>query len=247
MNLNLKWVMEAIRSLTNVTVDRGATEAEAMAAADKVEQLLKQYNVSLDRVFLGENKCVKAEVETEGLRKRPIQYCVCAIADFCDCKCWFQHGINKGLEYRPASYAFFGMETDIAMAQYLYRLIDQAIDNETIAFQQTPTYVYAIIRRKTLTTSFQKGMVNRIYKRLSDMAKTRKVGEAKPVAGTGTSLVVVKNQKVELEFAELGMKLRTAQSTGSRIHKGSYEAGQVAGNRIGLNRPLTRGSVALLQ
>ena len=80
--MELQRVIQTIRDLTRKTTQKGCTEAEALAAARKVGELLKVYNLSIDRVFLGESKCIKAEILTNRRRKHPIDNCVMAIAEF---------------------------------------------------------------------------------------------------------------------------------------------------------------------
>jgi len=54
---NLQKVIGLIRELSNKTIDRGCTEAEAFSAMKKIDELLTVYNLSLDKVFLDSVEC----------------------------------------------------------------------------------------------------------------------------------------------------------------------------------------------
>jgi hypothetical protein len=222
-------IVKIIRELSNKTTDRGCTEAEALSAAAKVDNLLKAYNLTLDKIFVEQTSCVSDTVKTGRRNGHPIRFCCVAIADFCDCKIWQDRYGKDGL-----SYYFFGMPTDVMMAKHLYQLIYQAIENETVKFK-TEQYRAFNSCSKTVSTSFQKGMVIRLARRLEEMLKLRK---NQYVSGC-TSLVVLKNQKRDKEFAllNLGIKHRQATTT-TKINNNAYQAGYQAGNNVPLNKPI---------
>ena len=248
--MELKTVIGIIKDLSNKTVAKGCTEHEAMSAIEKVGQLLRVYNLSMDQVFLGEAKCVTVAVETDGRRQSQIKGCVVAISSFCDCKAWCGWS-NKG----TVTYNFFGLEPDTSMVKYLYSIIEDAIETETIKFKNSDTYRHATQHRKRLFTSFQFGMVQRVSARLNEMTCARHREEEKVVmpfrvepdwakptavapATTGTNLVVVKKKKVEDEFKTLNMKLKKGTSVRVYTHHDAYNAGKTAGDRVNLHRPL---------
>lgn len=237
--MNIQTVMDLVRKLTNVTVQRGATEAEALCAANKMQELLMAYNLTIDAVFLGENKCVDNRVETHSQRRKPIDWCILAIAAFCDCKGWFSHA-----RHQNAAYHFFGMESDTAMAKYLYHMIESAIDTETTQFQNTPEYERSTVHYKTLITSFQRGMAARISTRLTQMTKARKAAEVVAlIPGTSKSMALMKVNKVDQEYKALDINLVTV-SRKVNCHESAYDSGVKAGGKVNLNRPLS-GSVAI--
>jgi len=234
--MDLSKVIENIKALCNKTIDKGCTEAEALAAAAKVSELLTNYNLSMDKVFLESTNCVTGKISTNRRRNHPVQLCMVGIAEFCDCKCWkMQHGSN-GVEYY-----FFGLDTDVELAKYLYSVIYSAIEFETTRYKFSPAYTQEIrISRKTLSTSFQKGMSGRIHHRLKELKRQRTKDEYQPICNT--SLVVVKQDKVSKEFAKLDMKLKNAQSSNGRVNSSAYYAGYSAADKVNLNRPLGRNN-----
>lgn len=237
--MEIQNVIQKIRGLAGKTVANGCSEGEALAAANKIGQLLKTYNVSLDSVFLGEQKCVQRKVSSGQVNRHPVQQCVMSIASFCDCQCWTTGGRWAGEKF----YVFFGLPTDTEMAEYLYQNIKMAMDTETENFKNSDLYAMDTgISRKTRTVSFQKGMSERIAERLREMMNERHQEETQAsvtnVAIGCTDIVLLKRNKVEKELEDLGIKLRTVYTKGSRSDWSSRSAGRAAGSKVNLNRPL---------
>lgn len=236
--MDIKQVILNIKALCNKTVTKGCSENEALAAAKKISELMKIYNLSMDRVFIGESQCITDIIQTNRLNKHPIDSCIVGIAEFCDCKCWF-NSINK-------NYNFFGLEPDIEMAKYLYSLIYNAIESSLLTYKKSTEYICnKSVSRKRLSISFQRGMSHRIYYKLIEITKIRKQEEdinSNISLSTGTSLVVIKRSKIDDEFKKLDLKLNKAKSFSKTIHVGAFEAGKIAAEKINLNRPIYTNS-----
>lgn len=58
-NFELNKVKARIKALAEKTTEQGCSEAEAMAAAEKVGQLLEQFNLSMEEIDVREQKCMK--------------------------------------------------------------------------------------------------------------------------------------------------------------------------------------------
>jgi hypothetical protein len=246
--MEIQKVIQTIQDLCRKTVRNGCTENEAMSAAEKIGQLMKVYNLSMDKVFLGETKCIQSAIETGRRRRHPIDGCVKAIAEFCDCRVWFSG-------YGQKSYQLFGLPTDIEMAKYLYGIVFDAMETAIAEFKGSEAYQLSQgnfgikTSRKTLSVSFQKGMASRIYHRLVEMMDIRHEEESSeapdiidPDTGlsTGTSLIVVKRDKVKSEFEQLGIRLKKAATSASYNDRSAFSKGQEAGNKVNLNRPIGR-------
>jgi hypothetical protein len=238
--MEIQQVISNIRALCRKTTNNGCTEAEAMSAANKIGELMQVYNLTMDRVFLGESKCIADIIQTKRGHKHPIDSCITGIGRFCDCICWFSKPRGQ-IEYN-----FFGLETDVEMAKYLYSIILNAIDTSTEEFKKTDDYINGTeygqyVSRKRLSTSFQRGMSYRIYQRLDEMTVKRHNEEEikSPIMeSTGTSLVLVKRRKIDNDFEKLGVKLRNANCFRPRIHQSAFNHGKEIGNKVNLNRPL---------
>jgi hypothetical protein len=197
--------------------------------------LMRQYNLSMDKVFIEQSACITKDILTNRLRRHPIDWALNAIAEFCDCKVWF--GKNQ---WQQISYHFFGLETDAEMAVYLFNIISNAMDNATDNLKNDVNYDMAR-SKKAYTVSFQKGMATRLSIRLRMMLDERRKAEQPIQAGlpaTGTSLVLVKCDKVEREFKKKFPKMKKATAGKQNIVHDAFANGFIEGNKVNLNRPI---------
>jgi hypothetical protein len=111
-------LVQRIRALRAKTVEQGCTEQEAMAAAEKVGELLDRYGLSLSELDLRKQSCEGIGVETGRKRRGPIDDCMGTIAAFFDCRVW-----GEAAESGELRYIFFGLPGDVQAAVYLHDLI----------------------------------------------------------------------------------------------------------------------------
>src|ERR1700730_12185962 len=100
-----------IQGLRSKTADNGCTEAEALLAAAKVAELLDRYDLSLTDVEIRDAPCEQREYETYRKKRIPLDACIGAIANFCDCRVWREKN-----QVGEARYVFFGLRSDIEVA-----------------------------------------------------------------------------------------------------------------------------------
>src|SRR5947207_1835876 len=144
-----------IQALRAKTTDNGCTEAEALLAAAKVAELLDRYDLSLTDVEIREAPCERREYETYRKKRIPLDDCIGAIANFCDCRVWREK--NQACESR---YVFFGLRSDIEVAHYLTELIDTAVRSELGRYKTMPEYRrFRHKERHMANASFALGMV----------------------------------------------------------------------------------------
>src|SRR5580692_3191287 len=125
-----------IQGLRSKTTDNGCTEAEALLAAAKVAELLDRYDLSLTDVEIRNAQCERREYETPRKKRIPLDDCIGAIANFCDCRVWREK--NPAGESR---HVFFGLRSDIEVAHYLTELIDTAVRSELGRYKTTREYL----------------------------------------------------------------------------------------------------------
>src|SRR5690242_8669632 len=122
-NTELEKVKSRILALSNKTVDRGCTEAEALISMQKIGELLSQYNLSMEEIDVRGEKCVKMTWNQTIYKSRtPVDGAVTTIARLCDCRCW--RSFDK---HGKTEYCYFGLESDAMMAVYLTDLIENAL------------------------------------------------------------------------------------------------------------------------
>jgi Protein of unknown function (DUF2786) len=225
-NVDLDKVLSRIKALREKTVDKGCTEQEALAAAEKMAELLDRYGLSLSEVELKSQPCEGAGIETGRKRFGPIDTCIPTIGAFCDCRVWSEKSADGEI-----SYVFFGLPADVAGARYLYDLVEQAFETETERFKATPLYgEHHPSERRSATNSFQTGLAYGIGGKLRSLRTER---ETAMRSSTGRDLVPIKAAVVEEELAKLGMSFTTRSGQkGKRVLRDAYSAGREAGDRF---------------
>lgn len=124
-------VIQRIQALRARTADRGCTEAEAMAAAAKVSELLARHDLTLDEVSVRRSDCEGVSVATGRKRRAPVDSCTTSIAAFCDCRVWGEQRADASL-----GFVFFGLKTDVEAARFLHDLIEVTFDTESETFRR---------------------------------------------------------------------------------------------------------------
>jgi len=216
-----------IQALRAKTIDNGCTEDEALSAAAKVAELLDRYDLSLTDIDIREAPCERRVYETHRKKRIPLDDCIGAIANFCDCRVWREK--NQAGESR---YVFFGLRSDIEVAHYLTELLDSAVRSELGRYKTTSDYRrFRHNERHLANASFALGMVASIADKLTAM----KAGRDKVNHSTGRGLVVIKASIVDAEFGKLDLNLRTRRGAGRMVSLTAYEAGGVAGASLAIN------------
>ncbi len=231
-----------IRALAARTVDRGCSEAEALAAAAKVGELLDVYGLSMSEVELREEACVERRLGHFGTAGTAVRWLLPALLRFCECRGWTdgRHEI-----------VLFGLEPDVQMAEYLLHVVAGALRFEENRYRAGREYLAATRRHtpQSVLRSYRYGFADRVATRLDAMSGERHAAqEARREAAMGrsasTALVLAKERKVEEGFRSLGVRLRMVRSTATVRDRGAYGRGAEAGGRVGLDRPVGRGPAA---
>jgi uncharacterized protein DUF2786 len=222
-----------IQALRAKTIDNGCTEGEALSAAAKVAELLDRYDLSLTDVEIREAPCERREFETHRKKRIPLDDCIGAVANFCDCRVWREK--NQAGEAR---YVFFGLRSDIEVAHYLTELIDTAVRSELGRYKTTREYLqFRHKERHMANGSFALGMVASIADKLTAMKAERD----KVNYGTGRALVVLKAAIIDDELGKLGLRLRVQRGASRMVSTTAFEAGSVAGASLDINPGIEEG------
>ena len=226
-------ILARIRLLCARTTANGCTEAEAIAAAEKVRQLLTEYNISMSQVDLDESTCEEMLLPMNN--SNSTKRCVHAVTTFTDVKAWIR------VERAGSVLHLFGLPSDVQVCEWLLKVVLNAMEAEKRRF------VVSNRRRGNPvghegSNSFKLGFSLRIQDRLKAMkfASTQEVKTA-----SGRDLMVVKNAVVQAQFNKLGLRLRSSGYRATVRDRDSFEKGKEAGDRVGLNRPIAQSSQQL--
>lgn len=221
----LERLVQRIQGLRAKTVAQGCTEQEAMAAAEKVAELLDRYGLSLSELEFQAQPCEGIGIQTDRRRLAPIDDCMPAIAAFFDCRVWVERPEHAG--YR---YVFFGLRADVVAAQYLYELVERAFETETALFRRGDLYREMAGERRSATNSFQIGLARGIVAKLRTLRQTR---DEFARSASGRDLVPIKAAMVEDELAKLGLNLKARSGKRNRtVISDAYAVGVEAGEKF---------------
>ena len=234
MSDKLDKIKEKIRRLSEMTVENGCSENEALTATEKMGRLLDEHQLSMSDIELKKQDCQQKEVWTGMTIRDHMQGCIGGIAFYSDTKPWMSTGGRTGMKY-----VYFGLPDDIELAHYTHCNINRAILEESENYKLSDEYAYYPgARKRKALRAFKYGMAERIGTRLREIKKARQEW----MKSQGRDLIVLKDQLVKSSFQTLGMRLRT--TTGPRVtDRYGYGQGQVAGNNFNLNEGL-KGSAS---
>ncbi len=220
---DLARVIQRIRALRAKTVDQGCTEQEALAAANKVAELLDRHGLSLGEIELRRQTCEGFGIDTGRRRRGVFDACVPSIAAFCDCKVWGETTPAGSLRH-----VFFGLPADVEAARFLYDLIGVTFDTETARFKTGAVYAGSETgERRNAVNSFQTGLSQGISAKLKAMKGER---DASNRASSGRDLVPLKTSVIDDELAKLGLSFHvTSRGRRKLVLADAYAAGQIAG------------------
>ena len=216
-----------IQALRAKTIANGCTEGEALAAAAKVAELLDRYDLTLGDVEMRHASCRQLAYQSPLKKRIPIDDCIGAIADFCDCRVWREKDAAGEVRY-----VFFGLPADVEAAHALTELVDAAVRTELGRYKTSAEYrQFRHQERHLANASFALGMVGSIADKLEAMKAERDGLKS----STGRSVVVLKAAVVDTELEKLDLALRTAERPRRMIAPEAYDAGGVVGTSFAVN------------
>lgn len=226
---DLDRLIQRIQALRAKTVDQGCTEQEALAAAEKVAELLDRYGLSLSELDLRRQACEGVGIETTRRRTGPIDECAPAVAVFFDCRTWIEKSAAGHLRH-----VFFGLPADVEAAHYLYDLIEIAFATETERFKSGAVYTdLHSSERRGGTNSFQIGLGHGIARKLHALREER---EAAMARSSGRDLVPIKASVIDDELERLGIRFTVKDSRAGRtVLTDAYKAGHEAAGRFDIH------------
>jgi hypothetical protein len=219
-------IIKKIQLLKEKTVSNGCSEAEAMSAAEKISQLLNEYDLSMSEVEMKSQVFEQNDLIVDGSIRKPIHDIVATIGKFTDTKVWYAKGDKK------FTYSFFGAKNDVMFAHYLFDLLSNSMDFEYKKFQKTAQY--KAIGGRVARASFYKGMCIRLSQRLKEMKNNIKNETQEKGLVLYDKMGLVKQK-----FDELNLKLKSDTRKTTVTSANAFYAGKKAADNININKGVT--------
>lgn len=215
-----------IAALREKTTARGCTEAEALAAAAKAAELMREHGISEADLVMDEQS-VRRKTSGNSVRDRLWR----AVAH-----CTNTASILTVENSRPVR-CFVGREPGPQIATYLYVVLDRAIDRAIAEFKSGPIFR----RRKTdkskrrAVAEFTAAMVMTLRERLYDLFRSTISDEAL------TAAVLALNERYP-DRAPVALRKRSAV----KVTQATWD-GLAAGGKVGLHHGMAgTGPAALI-
>lgn len=218
-----KKLRDTIAALKAKTTGNGCTEAEAMAAAEKVAELLSKHGVE----DAAELEFDQHQVEIG--RRTVVDSLWGVVATFCHCKLWY----SKDFLSKGWTATYFGRWNDVAVAEYLHGMLERHIKGATREFQKSKEYTRrrSPKTKREATKAFQEALVHALEHKLwaIQWRRTPKVEGANHQA-----LVLAPLGAVEAELERRGI---TFSDKGLKPVKGAVakDHGTAAARNIDIN------------
>ena len=237
MNDEREKVKEKIVKLLNVTREKGASENEAIVAAERAAALMAHFDITATELEIRSVDSIEKTVAKRRYGNLQIAvWCSVLVSQICDCMTW----------HNSKRFVFFGLPHDVEIAAHLFDTICNCICAEINVYRRSQEFrqearrarIQEGIGARAVIGTFIAGIEDRLHVRLAALRddKERAVHEA--AATTGRSLVVVKAGRVKKDFEALGINLRLSRSGGRGLwSRAAYHCGSAAGDRI----PFSRG------
>lgn len=221
-------IVERIAQLRKMVPENGASEEEALAALNMADRLMQKHGITeadLRKVEFARDMRRGHFQQRQKVEHPSTKFCGMTIAKFCGIQTWW------GTDTRRAE--FFGMKEDVEMAEYLTKVIHDAMDRGWKEYLKTVPKGLSGSSRHTEYWSFMLAFGGRINKRIEELMQTR-------FESTGTDLIVLKDQIVAEGMKVLlpGLSIKWTNSGGFNTNGLALAAGREAGDRVNLNRPL---------
>lgn len=229
-------IIDRIRKLAKMTIANGCSENEAAFAAKKLAELAEEYNITQDETAIR----LDAEGQIEDVFVVPVgnegtnwtQY-LRTYWEMFTVRVYFESSsedvLDLGFKVPCVTIRFFGFPVDVAAALAMTQIVQVAMKTSV------RTYKKNISAKEK--TAFQDGFSQRIAERLTEIIRSRQYNDLNRPKGTGTGLVVLKNQLVTDDFRrkllERGIRLGSAQH--SNVTGAAQGAGRQAANSVNLS------------
>lgn len=223
-------ILNKVRALLAKTVENGATEAEAIAAAEKAASMMADHDLSMDEIDVKESGVKREEFDLDKDMATYLGIVAEAIANLNGTRFWTDYigrSANSG--------TFYGLPHDVEISLHLFAVCKSAMERAVKAYERDPEIALKRITiRAAKRRSFLGGMSDRLAERLNEMAASRR-------RGTGTAIVPLKDAVIDAAMKDDDIKLKSGRLRFGDLHTDDIRRGRLAGDKVALD-PALRGN-----
>jgi len=226
-------VLKRIQKLLQMSIENGASENEAMLAADKAQKLLQEHNLSISDL--------KDDDQVEPMDSEDIEverdlwkgYIRNATAKLYFCKTYTTMKLDK--HYRRVKViTFVGRKSNRMVATEMCKYFINTV--ERLAAEEFKAVPGSRVSINKMSHAFKQGAASKLSSRLNDRYNEI-VPEYIPQGNPDGLPVLYKNEQMAITkwLEQKGIRLRSSKSSMSIRDRVAYSRGSEKGNGIGLN------------
>lgn len=215
-------IKSKVNALLAKTTENGASKEEMESALAKANQLMVDFFISendLKDPYISEN-CVleKFERVKSGYDLTGFFH---SLSLLFDCEHYFT----------KKEISFFGFEEDVKLCGYFYKFITDSALIEKDKFTKSEKYLSLkrVYHGKTLASSFLKGFIKAVSVKMKVMYQNRESQLSSDQFGL---MVIDKKNKVDFQFKNLDLKIRTIPNKRIRAESVAYDEGVLKGEKL---------------
>jgi hypothetical protein len=201
-------VLAEIREALTEAIDDREPMRQAFWAAKRAGELLDCYRNTLTDTEIRAEPIIQLPVRRRHkVKAAPADNALDAIKRYCRVKCWLfqeEDEVDPCI-MGPWRVIFFGLEADVQFARYLYKTIEQSIEDSAAQFKKSANYRELSPKgRRRLLADWKTSDAEAIGNLLIETAEE---AEEHTNTASGTALVAVTKAIVEKAFSKLGITL----------------------------------------
>lgn len=241
---DIQKIKEKLAALLARARDNGSSEAEVNACLTRAQKLMEEYGVTeedVDKATANDFRDYSINVP-EGQRKHDpvVRYCAPAVGRLTGVTFYINNASGKG-DQSPI--VAFGLDADVEYALWLMRSLRHFMDDQWATYRDFQLDACTRDELKAERIGFVRGFCNTVCDRINWMVADNAAGGV----GTGTSLVVKKNDLVTRELKNRGINLGRGRSMNGRGYGSAHgaHAGAAAGQSASLGRGVGQNRAAI--
>ena len=211
----MEQLINLIKKLSFITEDNGATEAEALNAAEKIAAIKDKYNIELEDLEINEYAATSEDIIIDYIRiPQYLQTLIANLAYAFNCKVIRTPSVNK-----KSIFTVIGLSHDVVICNHFYKYLSRVLINES--------------KNEKNKNSFCIGMIDSIMKKLVPVKNNVKEQPTKEQH----AVVINRNAAIDKYIKEKIGRTRTQK----RYYKkdlSAYDAGRNRGNTVSLSKPV---------
>lgn len=239
---DLKAIKEKLDALLARARDSGSSQAEVEACLKRAEKLMAQYGIS--EADLEDESKLNFRDYTFNVREGRkahdpvIRYCAPYVGKMTGVTFYISGTGNT------APIIAFGLDADVEYALWLLKSLRTFMDDQWTSYVKWELGNCGRAELKQHRIGFVRGFTRRVNERIKEMTYRAKEGGG---VGTGTDLVVKKNDIVKRELSNRGLNLGRGRNLSGRgtANADAAAAGSLAGNSASLGRGVGHNSIAI--